>query len=321
VPGSRLLSLESAGHPNERSEVWFSRVTASELALSEIRIVDSSAMPWDNGLDVVRRMAPEWRANLGAADAVEDAYRRFNTKVLRQDADTGARVELAWCEPGYADITNAYHDTVEECYCLEGAVSLTGEASMRAGTYFWRPPGWVHQAVTPEGFKALLMCEGVSAGDASGPVTRRIRPASEAGTNVLEPDPDRAVGPRGFVHHVESRFLPWIPGGAYARGQDPLEGWDVEHAEFKVLSANPVTGAQSLLVRLAPGFAQAGRHRHAVAQQFFVLEGTLDWGGTALAQGTYVHWPAGTDAAPQNSPEGALLFMKVDGWLGYVPSG
>ena len=283
-------------------------------------VVDGAQMPWRNGLDVIESFAPEWRANLGSAEAVTDAYRLFNTKVLYESAETGRRFELVRCEAGYEDQTTAFHDTVEECFCVTGGVILEGEGSMGAGAYFWRPPGFVHRAVTPEGFTALLMCEGVSPEDGSGPVTRRIRDASEAGTNALEADMERAVGPRGFVRHIDSALLPWIPGTAFERGQASLEGYDRERVAFKVLSGNAVTGAQTLLIRLLPGYQQAGRHSHSGAQQLYVLEGELQWNDRALGAGTFIHRPAGTPEPPVASDRGALMFAKLDSWLDYVPA-
>lgn len=283
-------------------------------------VTDGARMPWRNGVEVIESFAPEWRANLGSAEAVTAAYRLFNTKVFYENAETGQRFELVRCEAGYEDQTTAFHDTVEECFCLTGAVILEGEGDMGPGTYFWRPPGFVHRAVTPPGFSALLMCEGVSPEDGSGPVTRRIRDASEVGTNALETDMERAVGPRGFVRNVDSALLAWIPGTEFARGQATLEGYDLERAEFKVLSSNASTGGQSLLIRLLPGYAQAGRHMHTGAQLVYVLEGELRWNERTLGAGTFIHRPARTPEPPFASPGGALLFAKIGSWLDYIPA-
>lgn len=138
--------------------------------------------------------------------------------------------------------------------------------------------------------------------------------------NALEPEIERAVGPRGFVRNVDSALLPWVPGAAFARGQGPLAGYDLEHAEFKVLSSNAITGAQTLLIRLSPGYAQAGRHMHTGSQLVYVLKGGLRWHELTLAAGTFVHRPAKAPEPPISSPDGAILFAKLGSWLDYIPA-
>ncbi len=88
--------------------------------MSELVIVDTESLKWDNGLDVIKTMAPEFRDNLGPADAVAKAYVKFNQKTLRIDPKTTRRGDLIRLEPGYSDVTHAYHDSVEECLVLEG---------------------------------------------------------------------------------------------------------------------------------------------------------------------------------------------------------
>src|SRR5262245_61059855 len=107
-----------------------------------VTIVPDASVPWENGLEAIQRLSPEWRANLGPEEQLADAYRRFNIKVLRVDERSGARFEILRADPGYADLTDAYHDTVEESFCIDGSITLSGEATMVPGTYFWRPPGF-----------------------------------------------------------------------------------------------------------------------------------------------------------------------------------
>lgn len=278
--------------------------------------VDTNSIDWQNGLDVVRGMAPEFRANLGPADSVEELYLRYNQKVLRFDPDTTRRIDLIRVDAGYRDLTNAYHDSVEECLVLDGTLRLDGEGSFRAGDYFWRPPGWVHAAETTDGFTALLMMQGGEPSEGSGPASRRIRPDEEAGSNVLHGDAiERAMGPRGWVRCQPTALVAWQPGPVFARGEGVLDGFDLERVEFKVLSKNPWTGAQSLLVRLATTYAQRGRGRHSAAMEFYVIEGECQMGEEAFPTGSYLYRPAGSVELPLESVDGALLFAKVDGWL------
>lgn len=278
--------------------------------------VDTAAVPWENGLDVVGAMAPEFRANLGPQDRIPEVYVKYNQKTLRIDPDTGRRLDLIRLDPGYRDLTNAYHDSVEECFVLGGAFSLDGEGHFTAGDYFWRPPGWVHAAETPQGFLALLGLQGMDPKEGSGPVSRRIRPDREAGTNALHAaGDDAAMGPRGWVRCQPTSLLAWQPGPVFSRDQGPLEGFDLERIAFRVLSRNPWTGGQSLLVRLDPGYAQEGAALATAAIECYVVAGSCRLGDDALGEGSYLYSPPGTVEPALSSRDGATLFAKIDGWL------
>jgi ChrR-like protein with cupin domain len=281
-------------------------------------VIETGAMEWENGLDVVNHMAPEFGRNLGPAEDVARVYVKYRQKTLRIDPKTTQRLDLIHLDPGYGDLTDAYHDSVEECLFLAGECDLSGEGHFVAGDYFWRPPGWIHSARTTPGFEALLMLEGVSDGDRSGPVSRRIRPAHEAGTNALTADHEEAIGPRGWVRCLHTDLVAWQPGSAFARSQGRLEDFDLDHATFKVLSSNSVSGAQSLLVRLGPGYGQKAAGRNSAALEWFVLEGGVDLGTREAKKGTYVYRPPGLAEPPMRSDGGALLFMKTKGWLDFA---
>lgn len=276
---------------------------------------DASAMTWENGLAVLDAMVPEWRANLGPRERVDGLMARYNQKTLRLDPDTTRRLDLVRIEAGYEDLTNAYHDTVEECLVLEGSLHLDGEGDVVAGDYFWRPPGFVHAARTSEGFTALLGVQGDDPAEMSGPASRRVRPDEEAGTNAIHPGDDhRALGPRGWVRRQPTRLLPWVPGTVYARTQGAFDGMDLDRVAVRVLSHNPSTGGQTLLVRLGPGYRQAGPGAHTAATEVVVLSGTLDAGEDTVGAHGYVGVPGGTVQPPWSSPAGCELYVKVDGW-------
>lgn len=284
----------------------------------ERMLVDTATMDWQNGLDVVRAMAQEFRDGLGPADQVERVYAKYRQKTLYLEPETTRRGDLIRLDAGYRDLTNAYHDSVEECLVLDGEFDLDGEGHFRAWDYFWRPPGWVHAAETAGGFTALLMLEGAREGEGSGPVSRRIRPDDEAGTNALHDDPERAVGPRGWVRRLETGLVAWVPGPVFARGQGSLEDFGLERAAFKRLSANPWTGGQSLLVRLEPGYTQRVPGSHATTWMVYVLDGACRLGDLPLGAGSFLYRPAGVVEQPLASDDGALLFVKADGWLDFA---
>lgn len=280
---------------------------------------DTRSIPWVNGLDVVRSMTPEFRDNLGPAEQLEDTYARYNQKTLRLDADTGRRIDLVHLAPGFRDLTNAYHDSVEECFVLSGSFWLTGEGDFTAGDYFWRPPGFVHAAGTTHGFVALLMLQGEDPQEGSWMTSRRIRPEEEAGTNALHDAGDtRAVGPRGWVQRQPSWHLPWLPGAAWQRDHSDLSGMDLEHLSVRVLSANRLHGGQSLLLRLSAGFSQQTLRTNQ-GVELYVVEGALRADGEQIGPGSYLRVDPDANLPRMAADAQTLLFAKIDGRLQLQP--
>lgn len=288
--------------------------------MTGVTVVPTNGMPWENGMDVINGMVPAFRENLGPSERLEEAYTRYRQKRLWSDPVTTRRIDLIHLDPEYSDLTDAYHNSVEECFVLDGSCALTGEGVIHRHDYFWRPPGFVHSASTLEGFEALLSLEGLSTGDASGPTSRVIRPGNEAGTNRLRDQLDDAIGPRGWVRHLETNLVAWQPGPAFARAENGrLDDLDLPRMSVKVLSKNPNTGAQSLLVRLSPMYRQTARGAYTSTQQFFLIDGSVEFDGQVLETKTFVHRPGGTSTGPMSCPDGAVLFLKSDGWLDYQP--
>jgi hypothetical protein len=284
----------------------------------DLTIANTNDMPWESGLEALRAMAPAWRDNLGPADQVERLFATYHQKTLYHDPTTTRRFDLVRLDGGYGDITCAYHDSVEECFVIDGEVDLDGEGHFDAGGYFWRPPGWVHAARTSRGMTALLMLQGDDLDEGSFATSRRIRLSSEAGTNPLRPASDPlSIGPRGWVR-TDARFVSRLPGRVYARTQGTIEAWDLDHLDVRVLSANPFTGGQSILMRLHAGHADAGPSVCDAALELFVLSGTCHLGDEALHTGSYARIAGGTPTPPLRSHGGATMFVKIDGWAARV---
>ena len=289
------------------------------MGLQHATALDTRSMPWESGLDYLRTLAPAFRDNLGPPDQVEANFAKYRQKNLYLDPQSTRRLDLVQLEAGYSDLTHCCHDSVEEGFLLGGNVTLDGEGALQAGDYFWRPPGWIHHAQTQPGVELLLGFEGQS--NESGPVSRHVCSAHLAGANHLIPASDEAsLGSRGRLCQVTSSQLVWQPGEAYARGEGALAGFDLAHLSVRVLSRNPRTGQQTVLLRLAPGYQQATTGFHAVWWQMFVLTGGVQWGGEHFGEGVFVHRPAGAVEAAMASAQGALIYAKIDGWMDFTPS-
>jgi hypothetical protein len=278
--------------------------------MTESNIIED--VPWINGLQVLETMEPAFRDNLGPAEGVHGLMSKYNIRVLYQDPVTTRRIDHVRADAGYRDLTCSAHDSVEECLVIAGSLTLDGEGPLRPGDYFWRPPGFVHCAHSEEGFEALLLMEGVSPSDGSGPVSRLVHPHDIAGDNVINDDQEDAVGPRGWVMHQPVSLLPWgpVPDACWREGA-------AAGLQAKTLSRNVLTEAGTWLVRsVDPVSVPAGtseRERFLV-----VLEGDVvahDSHGSeaprALAAMSLIQVPAGGELPTLNVAPGASIFVKA----------
>ena len=96
--------------------------------------------------------------------------------------------------------------------------------------------------------------------------------------------------------YVQMNSLPWR--------DSPHEG-----VEWKKLFYDPKSGQSAVLLRFEPGAAY-GVHRHPAGEEYLVLEGSLEDGGSTHQAGTYVRHPAGSVHRPR-SREGCLLWVKL----------
>ena len=278
-----------------------------------VRVVRGDRIAWVRGLDTVQGMPDGYAGNLGPAASLERTYALWEQKTLLDDAETTRRIDLVRLLPGFTDPGPAYHDSVEECLVLDGGCEIDGEGEVEAGDYFWRPPGWVHAARAPGGFLGLLIQEGISEGDASGPATRRVRPPEDLGRNVLFEDLERSIGPRGWIRRLPSSLIPWIPATAMAAGEAWPRNLDPTSVFVKVLSSNRSTGARSLLARLEPGYRNPPAHRLGRRLIAYVIAGRLVVDDITLDRGDLIDLPPDSPAVRFSSSAGADLFMKLGG--------
>ena len=276
-----------------------------------VEVVRGNRIPWIKGLDTVAGMPDGYAGNLGPEAALADTYSRWEQKTLLDDPDTTRRIDLVRLLPGFADPGPAYHDSVEECFVLEGGCTIDGEGEVGAGDYFWRPPGWVHAASTETGFLGLLMQEGVSPGDASGPATRRERPRRDLGRNALHDDLETAIGPRGWVRRLPSSLMPWVPAGLRAVEGDWIAGMDRRRLSIKMLSQNWTTGACSLLARLDPGYRDPKPRLPGRRLIAYVVSGQLTVNRATLDRGDLLDFPVDSTATTLSSRTGADVFLKL----------
>jgi anti-sigma factor ChrR (cupin superfamily) len=76
----------------------------------------------------------------------------------------------------------------------------------------------------------------------------------------------------------------------------------------KLLSYDSVSRRTTALVRIVPGTRYAP-HRHAAAEELYVLEGGCLCGGRELTVGDYHRAEAGTEHHDTSSDDGCLLLV------------
>lgn len=274
-----------------------------------VTVVDGRDVPWINGGDVFATMAPAFRENLGDPARVGDLLGKYWVRPLWADPDTTRRIDHVRVDPGYRDLSEAYHGSVEEAFFLDGAAVLTAEGEQVAGDYFWRPPGWVHSASSPRGFECVLLMEGDEPTEGSGPVSRVVCPDEDAGTYARpSTDADPAgIGPRGYVRRLETRFL---PPAEHADAQTRLVGAGAEALRSRTLSRNVQTGSATVLVTVPPGWVSAvpavDRERFLV-----VVGGALTVDGQEITPCSLVRIAPDSRGPELFSAAGAEVFVKV----------
>ena len=271
-----------------------------------VTVVDGRDVPWINGGDAFATMTPAFRDNLGDPGRVAELLGKYWLRPLWVDPDTTRRIDHVRVEPGYQDLSEAYHGSVEEALFLGGGAVLTAEGEMRPGDYFWRPPGWVHSAASPTGFECLLLMEGDEPSEGSGPVSRVVCRDEDAGSNPLD-DADGRIGPRGYVRRLETRLLPPAP---HDDERTRLAGPAAAPLTGRLLSRNVRTGSETVLVTVPPGWASSvpavDRERFLV-----VVGGALAVDGRELTACSLVRIEPGSAGPDLSSAAGAEVFVKV----------
>ncbi len=107
--------------------------------------------------------------------------------------------------------------------------------------------------------------------------------------------------------HTDVRLDPF-KGLTFVKSSEGVWQEMVPGVSAKVLFSDPVSRRATALVRMAPGSSYAP-HRHAEAEEFYVLEGGCFCGGRELKAGDYHHAEANTEHHDTSSDEGCLLLV------------
>ena len=274
------------------------------------RIVATHDMPWDVG-----RAAVGLAAGTGADGETSSAGEgRYETKTFHHDPATGERGFLARAPSGHA-ISHRYHHSAEESLVLGGALDLRSDGVFTRGCYFWRPPGWVHASNRTDYWEAITFSVGRDAREGSGAHSDVLCSPDEEGSNPLHEERELAVGPRGWVRHLDTTLMPWQGGAQFSRSEASMMAMRLDLVAVKVLSRNVDTGACTVLFRIGRGGVLAADQPLSHDLKLFVLEGDLSVSGVPMTTGAFFHAPPSTVIGDGVSAEGALVLLKTDAWL------
>lgn len=103
---------------------------------------------------------------------------------------------------------------------------------------------------------------------------------------------------RSRIEFIQNQHLPWRP--------DPVAAIR-PGVEARVLSADPETGACSLVLRYPAGWSLPAGQILVADEEFLVIDGALVHGEDRLGYLGYAHWPAGVERAAMSAPDGAVV--------------
>jgi hypothetical protein len=109
--------------------------------------------------------------------------------------------------------------------------------------------------------------------------------------------------PRDHLEFIQCQALAWSDGCLGRVRPD---------VEQKTLSADPTTGAATLLAHYPAGFHMEDNQGMGAAEELLVLDGSISFGAHALARDSYAYFPSGTAHGAINSTAGAVVLTFLD---------
>lgn len=110
--------------------------------------------------------------------------------------------------------------------------------------------------------------------------------------------------PRPHICFVQAQGLPWQDSDA-ASIRPPVKA--------KILSRDPDTGASTQILAYPPDFELSAGQRLNVAEELFVLDGTLTMGEVGYQTHCYAYLPAGYQRGRLSAPGGAVVLGMFPG--------
>lgn len=117
--------------------------------------------------------------------------------------------------------------------------------------------------------------------------------------------------PRPHIEFIQQQDLPFQDVIMAGGGAEAAVG-------VKRLSADPESGASSILLQLPPGWRRPGTGHYLADEEMYVLEGGLSLSGIEYREHSYAHLPGGYTRADAHSESGALVlafYSRTPEWI------
>ncbi|WOR15527.1 DUF4437 domain-containing protein [Hyphomonas sp. FCG-A18] len=109
---------------------------------------------------------------------------------------------------------------------------------------------------------------------------------------------------RPQIEFIHAQLLPWMRIGPGNARPD---------AEYKFLSRDNDDGACSAVIRYPAGWRREANEHLLVAEEFYVLNGTIEINGVEFGHDTYGYIPAGTTRKTMTARDGAVVLTFFNG--------
>lgn len=103
---------------------------------------------------------------------------------------------------------------------------------------------------------------------------------------------------RPYIEFIQAQLVPWrriAPGNARP------------DAEYKFLSRDNDTGACTAIIRYPPGWRREAVEHIAASEEFYVLEGAIEYNGKSYSFDNYGHFPGNATRTSMSTSGGAVV--------------
>lgn len=212
-------------------------------------------------------------------------------KLLSRDASDGACSALMRYAPGWSREGPEHLRAAEEFYVLDGALYMDDHA-FPADSYAFLPSGWTrNRMATPDGCVLLAFYDA--------------EPTLVAGCGTMASE-DRLRA----VDHVDAAAMPWD----MTLNDEKLCHLGISR---KNLRTDPVTGERTFLSLILPQSAPTGnsgpQEMHPVAEEAYVISGSLTGPHGTMYPGAYFWRPPGIAHGPFGARWGAVSLIRFVG--------
>lgn len=213
----------------------------------------------------------------------------ISSKILSYDKDTGSSTCIVRYPSGWTRNSTEYILTDEEFYVLEGDISIN-KTSYEVDTYAHLPAGFKRENVTSKNGAVLLTFF-------DGPL------------NIKTSNENHYFDKKRLVTKTSAKDAEWNNVDLEALGLKEISSG----SRLLSLFVDHLTSEITYLTGSVPFKAAQFPERHPVAQEFYVLGGTLAGNCGIMHAGAYCWRPPMVVHGPYGSPTGALILLRSIG--------